>query len=118
MSFEIRQSINGVVFVTVSGMLKKSDLDQMQAMARAAIKQWGTIRILVELTDFQGWEQNPDWGDVTFINEEGRKIEKMAIVGDEKWRVMAQAFAGKGFRATAIEYFLPAEHDRALSWLG
>jgi hypothetical protein len=118
MAFEVQQSGYGVVIVKLTGELKKSDLDQLHSTARAAIKEWGTIRILAKLEDFRGWEKSPQWGDVTFINEEGRKIEKMAIVGDEAWRDMALAFTAQGFRATAIEYFLPRDHDLALSWLG
>ncbi len=26
-------------------------------------------------------------------------------------------FTGKGFRSTAIEYFVPSENDRACAWL-
>jgi hypothetical protein len=37
--------------------------------------------------------------------EQGQHIEKMAIVGDEKWRDDALAFTAKGFRSTAIELF-------------
>ena len=40
--------------------------------------------------------------------EQGRHIEKMAIVGDEKRRDDALAFTANGFRATAIELFTPS----------
>jgi hypothetical protein len=36
--------------------------------------------------------------------EQGQHIEKMAIVGDEKWQDDAFAFTAKGFRATVIEF--------------
>jgi hypothetical protein len=118
MAVEVQQSDYGVVIVRISGKLGKSDMDRLQATALTAIQQWNKIRVLVKVEDFRGWEQNSDSGDVTFMNEEGRNIEKMAIVGAEAWRDMFYAFTGKGFRATAIEYFLPSEHDRALNWLG
>jgi hypothetical protein len=35
------------------------------------------------------------WGDVSFMMEQGQYIEKMAIVGDEKWRDDALAFTAK-----------------------
>ena len=50
---------------------------------------------------FAGWERHEDWGDVSFMTEQGQHIEKMAIVGDEKWRDDALAFTAKGFRPTA-----------------
>jgi len=49
--------------------------------------------------------------------EQGRHIEKRAIVGDEKWRDDALAFTAKGFRATAIEFFTPSRLGAARTWL-
>jgi hypothetical protein len=43
--------------------------------------------------------------------EQGQQIEKMAIVGAEKWQDDALAFTAKGFRAMAIEFF------EARTWL-
>jgi hypothetical protein len=41
----------------------------------------------------------------------------MAIVGDEKWRDDALAFTAKGFRPTAIEFFLSSRINEARTWL-
>jgi SpoIIAA-like len=60
---------------------------------------------LVILEGFEGWERHEDWGDVSFMMDEAQHIEKMAIVGDEKWRDHALAFTAKGFRPTVIEFF-------------
>jgi hypothetical protein len=49
--------------------------------------------------------------------EQGQHIEKMAIVGDEKWRDDALAFTAKGFRPTAIEFFLESRLAEARKWL-
>ena len=48
--------------------------------------------------------------------EEGQHIEKMAIVGDEKWRDDALAFTAKGFRPTANE-FSASRMNEARIWL-
>ena len=61
------------------------------------------------LEDFQGWKKGPGWDDMSFSNEHDRNFEKMAIVGPEQWRDWACAFAGKGFRSVAVEYFLPSQ---------
>ena len=54
---------------------------------------------------------------MSFMMEEGQHIEKMAIVGDEKWRDDALAFTAKGFRPTAIEFFTLSRPDEARTWL-
>jgi SpoIIAA-like len=49
--------------------------------------------------------------------QEGQQIEKMAIVGNEKWRDDALAFTAKGFRPTAIEFFAASRMNEARTWL-
>jgi len=49
--------------------------------------------------------------------EEGRDIEKMAIVGDEKWKDDVIAFTAKGFRPTAIEFFAASRVTAARVWV-
>ena len=90
----------------------------MQSAAVTGIKHWRKIRALVILDDFLGWEKGSGWEDTSFADEHDSNIEKMAIVGPEEWRDWVYAFAGKGFRAVAIEYFLPLQLDEARKWLG
>jgi hypothetical protein len=99
------------------GMFTKVDHDRLIQIAKKAIEQEGKVDALVILESFEGWEQDGDWGDVNFMMEQGQHIEKMAILGDEKWQDDAVAFTAKGFRANAIEFFTPARLNEALSWL-
>jgi hypothetical protein len=66
---------------------------------------------------FEGWARREDWGDVSFMMEEGQQIAKMAIVADEKWRDDALAFTARGFRPTAIEFFAAPRMNEARTWL-
>jgi hypothetical protein len=117
MPIQILGSSDGLVTLGVTGEMKRSDLAQIQGLAVNAIGQWGKIRVLVILENFRGWEHGADWEDTRFVETHGRDIERMAIVGDEEWRDLACAFAGKGFRPTAIEYFSPSERDKAQAWV-
>jgi hypothetical protein len=103
--------------VELRGLLKKSDHERIIQIAKEAIAREGKIRALVIAEAFEGWERSGDWGDVTFMMEEGQQIEKMAIVGDEKWRDDALAFTAKGFRPTAIEFFPSSRLNEARTWL-
>lgn len=100
----------------VRGMFKKADYDRIIQIAKETIEREGKVRALVILEAFEGWERRGDWGDVSFMMEQGRHIEKMAIVGDEKWKDEAFAFTAKGFRATAIEFFPPSRLNEARTW--
>ncbi|MCF6153989.1 MAG: STAS/SEC14 domain-containing protein [Candidatus Brocadia sp.] len=117
MSFEVISSSGNLISIKISGELKKAELDRMQASATEFIKREGKIRILVFLEDFLGWERGADWEDVNFQLEHDRDIEKIAVVGDEKWRNLALAFTGKPFRPVKIEYFTPSQLDQARAWI-
>ena len=101
----------------IRGMLKKADYDRIIQIAKEAIAREGKVRALVIIEGFEGWERSGDWGDVSFMMEQGQHIEKMAIVGDEKWRDDARASTAKGFRPTAIEFFPESRLGEARKWL-
>jgi SpoIIAA-like len=103
--------------IKIRGMLKKTDYDRIIQIAKEGIAREGKIRALIIAEAFEGWERHEGWGDVSFMMEQGQHIEKMAIVGDEKWRDDALAFTAKGFRPTAIEFFPSSRINEARMWL-
>jgi SpoIIAA-like len=117
MPVEIIDASGKLLQIKIRGMLKKADYDRIILIAKEAIGREGKVRALAILDGFEGWERHSDWGDVSFMTEQGQHIEKMAIVGDEKWRDDAFAFTAKGFRATAIEFFPPSRTNEARIWL-
>ena len=117
MAVEIVDASGKLLQIKIRGMLKKADYDRIIQIAKEAIAREGKVRALAILDGFDGWERHGDWGDVSFMMEQGQHIEKMAIVGDEKWRDDAPAFTAKGFRPTAIEFFPPSRLEEARIWL-
>jgi SpoIIAA-like len=103
--------------VKIRGVLTKADHERITQVAKEAIAREGKIRALIIAEGFEGWERSGDWGDVSFMMQEGQQIEKMAIVGDEKWRDDTLAFTAKGFRPTAIEFFALSRLNEARIWL-
>jgi hypothetical protein len=117
MPVEIIDTAGKPLQLKLRGMLKKADYDRIIQIAKEAIAREEKVRALVILEAFEGWERRGDWGDVSFMTEQGQHIEKMAIVGDEKWKDDAFAFTAKGFRATVIEFFTPSRLSEARTWL-
>jgi hypothetical protein len=114
---EIVDTTGGILTVKVRGKLKHADLVAMQKSAAEYIRKNGKVKFLVITEDFQGWERQGDWGDVSFSGKYDAYIEKMAIVGEKKWEDLALVFVAKGFRPVAIEYFLHEQLDQARAWL-
>ncbi len=117
MAYEVLRADGDLVEVKLTGTMLRRDLDELQARIKPLIEQGMRIRLLAVLEDFLGWEKGADWGDTTFLSEHGDDLERMAIVGEARWRDDAYAFVGKGLRRTAIEYFPPSALDAARQWL-
>jgi hypothetical protein len=117
MPVEIIDASGKLLELKIRGMLGKTDHERLIQIAKEAIAREGKIKALIVAEDFKGWERHEAWGDVSFMMEEGQHIEKMAIVGDEKWKDDVLAFTAKGFRPTAIEFFPAPRLNEARTWL-
>ncbi len=117
MPFTIIDMSGPILSAKISGELSKTEVSKMQAGAAAAIQRWGKIKALLILENFRGWSREGDWGDITFMTEHDKDIDKIAVVGDEEWKDFFFAFLAKGFRQAAIEYFLPGDLAKARAWL-
>jgi SpoIIAA-like len=103
--------------VQISGLLLKSEWEKVQQAASSAIERVGRISLLFILDRFEGFEPNADWGDMNFHMKHGKDIDKIAIVGDDRWRDRALMFAGAGLRTAEVEFFTSTEISRAQAWL-
>lgn len=117
MSAGIVNTANGIITVKISGKLRQPELAAMEKTAVEIFHQQGKMRILILAEDFQGWERGGDWGNLSFMRENDQHMERIAIVGDGKWKDLTLIFAGKNYRECPVEYFLPEEVGQAQAWL-
>ena len=66
MGVEILDASGHLLTFRVVGKLKKSELDRMQGSLIDIIERHGQARLLVMAEDFQGWDEESDWGDISF----------------------------------------------------
>lgn len=117
MPASIQHESGNIFRVRISGVLRQAELKDVQAIAAREIGRLGTIKLLFVLEDFEGWERDTAWGDLEFYMAHDKDIEKIAIIGEHKWRDHGMAFAGAGIRKAAVQFFLPADSARARIWL-
>lgn len=99
----------------ITGLLKKSELDDVQ---KTVVGQHDShIRLLVTAEGFQGWERGADWGDMTFFSTYGDLIEKIAIVAPVRWETDLMMFAAAGLRRAPIQFFSEGQLTKARAWL-
>jgi hypothetical protein len=116
MSMEMRVEGQRLLVVRINGILRQAEFDECQRAAAEVIRAAGKVAALIVLDGFQGWEHRDEWGDMSFLIEHDNDIEKIAIVGQEKWREEVLMFAGAGLRHSSVRYF--NDSDSARAWLG
>jgi hypothetical protein len=75
------------------------------------------VRLLILLDGFDGWEPRDDWRDLSFYTQRGDAVDRIAIVGDERWRSEALMFAGTDLRMAPVEFFSNGALAAARDWL-
>jgi hypothetical protein len=118
MALDIREETgSNLVTVTVTGKLVKEDYARFVPQFEAPLKRVGKVRILFVMKDFHGWALGGVWEDIKFDMHHFADIEKLAMVGDAKWKQWMASFC-KPFTTAQIKYFDTAQLDAAREWLG
>ena len=112
------KEINGgrTLEVELRGRLSKEDYEQLVPVVERLVKQYGKIRMLVEMHDFHGWTASALWQDIKFDLKHFNDIERVAMVG-EAARQHGMAVFCKPFTAAKIRYFDCNGVDQAHAWL-
>jgi hypothetical protein len=119
MSVSLRHEHDNYYRLDINGRLRKPDLDRAQDALLGELERasYPTVRLLVVLDGFEGWDDSADWSDLTFYATHGNRIERMAIVAAERWRDQALMFAGADLRRGPVEFFATSALDDARTWL-
>lgn len=117
MSMSVQKEGENVYRLDVRGTLQKQDFQRCQHVLINEMGRVGTIRLLFVLEAFEGWDQKDDWRDMSFYTKHGSSIDRIAIVGDERWRSETLMFAGADLRRAAVQFFPTASIDEAREWV-
>jgi hypothetical protein len=112
----LQRDSGNVCRVDITGRLHEQALKALQRAASEEIRRGGRIRLLIVLSEFAGWD-NTAGRDLGFYIRHGSDVERIAIVGDERWRSEALMFAGAGLRKAPVAYFRTRDALQAASWL-
>ena len=117
MPASFQHDVGNIFRLDISGQLTAADFAVLQRKAAAEIERAGNMRLLVTLTGFDGWAPGGNWQDLGFYIRYADNIERIAIVGEERWRSEALMFVGADLRRTAVSFFPTGEAARATDWL-
>ena len=105
-----------VLHVRASGTLTDADYQEFVPEVERLIASHGTLRLLIELTDFHGWKPGALWDDLKVYLKHGNEIERMAVVGEKKWHEWMTRLA-KPLLKSEVRYFEHAEASEARRWI-
>lgn len=100
----------------ITGKMEKEDYDLLVPEAERLIKQYGKIRIMAELVDFEGWTAGAFWEECKLAYHHLKDIERMALVGNKAWEKGMTVFV-KPFTGAKLKYFDISERQAAIDWI-
>ncbi|CAN5479491.1 hypothetical protein BH23BAC4_BH23BAC4_16540 [soil metagenome] len=100
----------------VTGKVTRDEYDQVRAELEHAIAEHGSVRALIDATDWTGVEPSVLWEDLKFSTKHLNDFARMALVGNKKWERWA-AKASDYITKGEVRFFDSAQRGEALAWI-
>jgi SpoIIAA-like len=117
MPIALQHESDNIFRIGIRGTLRQSEMQDCQNQLVGEMQRLGTVRLLFVLDDFKGWAAQDNWNDLSFYVQHGDAIERIAIVGEERWRDHSLMFAAADLRKAPVGYFLRGALAQARAWL-
>jgi hypothetical protein len=112
----MEKETDDVVAIRATGTLTKEDFSHFAPQFEQTLHQLGKLRVLFDMTGFDGWEPKGFWEETKFDIKHNSDIRRLAVIGDEKWH-HALITLFKPFVAAEVRYFHRDEANQARHWL-
>lgn len=117
MPIQIREEDGGKILdVRLIGTLVKEDYPPLIGTFRRLVAAHGKLRVLIDMTQFHGWNAGALWEEIKFDLQHLNEMERMAVVGEKRWQHAVADFA-KVVLPAATRYFDVAEAVQARAWI-
>jgi hypothetical protein len=111
-----RQKGGKVLEVHASQKLTAKDYEHFLPEVERSILAHGKMNILFVMDDFHGWTAGALGEDVKFAVKHFNDIDRVAMVGENKWQELMSMFC-KMFTMAEVRYFTQDRKQEAQSWL-
>jgi hypothetical protein len=81
-------ALGEIVILVIKGKLSKEDYDAFVPQLDWLIEKRGSIKLLVELVDFQGWTAGALWEDTKFALKHMRRHQQVGA--GRRWQTMGK----------------------------
>ncbi|MCF6766626.1 STAS/SEC14 domain-containing protein [Thiotrichales bacterium 19S3-7] len=103
--------------INVSGKLTHQDYIQfLIPTLEDAISKYGKLRLILEVSNFNGWELQAAWDDFVTGIKHRKDFKKVAIVGEAKWQeLLTKLFSI--FISAEMRFFANDDFQAATKWI-
>jgi len=105
-----------VIRAAVSGQLLEADYRLLSPRIDELLDKHSSVRLLVQLSDFEGWSAGGAWEDAKLGIHAFSSIERLAIIGEKRWEEWMTLLA-RPFTLADVRFFEPFDAEKALSWI-
>ncbi|WP_308367306.1 MULTISPECIES: STAS/SEC14 domain-containing protein [unclassified Microbulbifer] len=104
------------LYLKAAGRLDHVDYEMAAPLIDGALQAVAhpRVKVLFDVTDFQGWEPCFAWDDFTLVLRHHNKFSRIAILGRSNWPQVASGIAA-WFMSGEANYF--EDREAALEWL-
>ena len=107
---------NDLVAIQVDGKLKKTDYDKITPLIEKTVRDFGKIRLYIQLDNVDGIEPKAFREDVKTYLKHFKHMKKIAVVGKNRWEKMWSNLAGP-FISGEVKYYEFPEIEKAREWI-
>jgi hypothetical protein len=107
----------GVLAYAASGTITRDDVRTVQDDLLSGSPPARGRRMLVDVVEVDGATVGAVWEDVKHTLDYARYVERMAVVGDQRWHAWVTQ-AARLVPGVNVRYFEPDQRLEARSWLG
>jgi energy-converting hydrogenase Eha subunit G len=106
-----------VLQIIVPDKLQAEDFRQLAPQIDTIISQYGKIRLLIDASGFNGWENMAAFKNhVRFIKDRQKKVERIAAIAGHSWQHWLIGTA-RMFLHPEIEVYNKGRESDALQWI-
>lgn len=116
MPIQIKQDSDDVIVIRALGKVVQGDYPLFTAQFERITRENGKLRVLFDMTEFDGWDPEGIWEEAKFDIQHNSDIRRLAVIGGKKWH-HTLVMVLKPFAAAEVHYFHPGELDNARHWL-
>jgi SpoIIAA-like len=94
-----------LVVATLRGVVTSDDQTDLLQAVRASIRSAGTVRLLIILDTFGGWNPGESFDSAASWLRDDEGVSRIAIVGRREWKLSVLMLITQPLRRLPIKYF-------------